>query len=98
MKQTAVFPGRCLQAGGAIASLAEEIQRLGAKALVVAGGAAERVIVPRHLAAWRERIAVTVERFAGECSDEEIERLGLAAFPGDPYRTVLRKYGHNSRS
>ncbi|NUQ65356.1 MAG: glycerol dehydrogenase [Pirellulales bacterium] len=75
MKQTAIFPGRYLQAEGAMGSLAEEVQRLGTNALVVAGGAAARTLVPRHLSAWRERIAVAVERFGGECSDEEIRRL-----------------------
>lgn len=75
MKQTAIFPGRYIQAEGAIGAIAEEIERLGGKALVVAGGAAEKTLVPRHLSAWRERIAVVVERFGGECSEEEIQRL-----------------------
>lgn len=75
MKQTAIFPGRYIQAEGAIGSLADELQRLGTNALIVAGGTAERSIVPRHLPAWCERMAVTVERFGGESSDEEIERL-----------------------
>ncbi len=33
MKQTAIFPGRYVQAEGAIGMLAEEVQRLGANAL-----------------------------------------------------------------
>jgi len=79
MKQTAIFPRRYIQAEGALASLAEEVQQLGARALIVAGGTAERAIVPRHLAAWRERVAVSVERFGGECSEEEIQRLTKVA-------------------
>jgi glycerol dehydrogenase len=75
MKQTAIFPGRYIQAEGAIESLAEELQRLGTNALVVAGGTAESAIVPRYLSAWRERMSVAVERFGGECSDEEVRRL-----------------------
>ncbi len=79
MKQTAIFPGRYIQAEGAIGSLAEEVQQLGANALIVVGGTAERAIVPRHLPAWRERVAVTVERFGGESSEEEIQRLTKVA-------------------
>jgi glycerol dehydrogenase len=79
MNQIAVFPGRYVQGEGAIAALAEEVQRIGARALVIAGGSAEKAIVPRHLEAWRNRIPVTVERFAGECSDEEIQRLAEVA-------------------
>jgi glycerol dehydrogenase len=75
MKNIAIFPGRYIQAEGAVESLAEELQRLGSNALVIAGGAAQRTLVPRHLPAWRQRIAVTVERFGGECSEEEIQRL-----------------------
>jgi len=75
MKQTAIFPGRYVQAEGALADLAEEVQRLGSNALLVAGGTAQESIVPRHLSAWRERLAITVERFGGESSDEEIQRL-----------------------
>jgi glycerol dehydrogenase len=79
MKQIAVFPGRYIQAEGALAGLGEEVQRLGPRALIVAGGTAERAIVPHYLAAWRERIAVTLERFVGECSEEEIQRLTKVA-------------------
>ena len=37
MKQTAIFPGRYVQAEGALEGLGEEIQRLGSKALLVVG-------------------------------------------------------------
>ena len=79
MKQTAIFPGKYVQSEAAIESLAEEIQPLGDKALIIADGTAEAVLVPRCLPAWRERLAVTVERFGGESSDEEIERLTKVA-------------------
>jgi hypothetical protein len=65
MKQTAIFPGRYIQADGATQSLAKELRQLGANALIVAGGTAEKVIVPRHLPAWRERMTVTVDCFYG---------------------------------
>ena len=75
MKQIAIFPGRYIQAEGAIGTLAEEVQRFGAKVLIIAGGTAEKSLVPRYLPAWRERVAVTLQRFGGECSDEEVQRL-----------------------
>jgi glycerol dehydrogenase-like iron-containing ADH family enzyme len=43
--------------------------------LLIAGATAERSFVPTYLPAWREKFQVTVERFGGECSDAEIERL-----------------------
>ncbi len=83
MKQTAIFPGRYVQAEGAIADLGEEIQRLGSKALVIAGKTAEDKIVPAYLPAWRNLVGVTVERFGGESSEEEIQRLtGVAKAHG----------------
>lgn len=78
-KQTAVFPGRYVQAAGALESLGEELQRLGSKALVVASGTAQRELLPRYLPAWRTQLPVSVERFGGESSEEEIARLAAAA-------------------
>lgn len=79
MKQTAIFPGRYIQAEGALQFLAEELQQLGSNALVIAGGTAQQSLVPTYLSAWRQRLAVTVERFGGECSDEEVQRLAAVA-------------------
>jgi glycerol dehydrogenase len=79
MNQTAIFPGRYVQAAGALESLGEELRRLGSHALVIAGATAERNLVPGHLPAWREQLTVRVERFGGESSDAEIGRLaGIA--------------------
>ncbi len=75
MKQTAIFPGRYVQGEGALGELGEELARLGKNALIIAGGTAERSIVPPHLPAWREKLKVSVESFGGECSEEEIDRL-----------------------
>lgn len=79
MKQIAGFPGRYIQGEGTLASLAEEVRRFASRALVIAGGTAARAIVPVHLAAWREHLAVSVEPFGGECSDEEVARLTALA-------------------
>jgi glycerol dehydrogenase len=75
MKQTAIFPGRYVQQEGALESLGEEVERLGSHALIVAGGTAQRSIIPNHQASWTERFQIAVEGFTGECSDEEIARL-----------------------
>jgi glycerol dehydrogenase len=79
MQQTAVFPGRYVQGKCALAQLGDEIARLGGNALTIAGGTAERSLVPTNLRTWRERFQITVERFGGECSDSEIERLRAVA-------------------
>ena len=51
------------------------MSRLGANSLGVAGGTAHPSIIPTYQPAWNERFKVTVERFCGECCDEEIARL-----------------------
>ena len=79
MKQTAIFPGRYVQREGALLDLGEEAARLGTNALVVAGGTALESIVPTYQDLWSERFKMTLERFGGECSDDEIDRLtGIA--------------------
>ena len=64
-----------MQSAGALGQLAHEMTRLGRRTLVVAGGTAERELLPQYLPAWREHLDLVVERFAGECSDSEIDRL-----------------------
>ena len=61
MKQTAIFPGRYVQAEGALEGVAEEIHRLGSKALLIAGNTAEKKILPAYLPAWQKLISVTVD-------------------------------------
>ena len=68
-----------MQGQGSLAELGEEVSRLGRTALIVAGGTAHKTIIPAHLPAWREQFQVQVEPFAGECSDQEIERLSRTA-------------------
>ena len=79
MKRTAVFPGRYVQAEGALSQLGQEVGRLGHNVLIIAGGTAVGSIIPRYLPAWREQLELTVESFGGECSDGEIERLAQIA-------------------
>ncbi|MCY2989394.1 MAG: iron-containing alcohol dehydrogenase, partial [Planctomycetota bacterium] len=79
MKQTAIFPGRYVQSEGALADVGDEVSRLGTRALVIAGGTAHDSLLPSFLPHWSERLQLTVERFGGECSDQEIERLTQVA-------------------
>ena len=79
MKQTAIFPGRYVQQAGALRELGAEVSRLGTRALVVAGGTAQKSIIPAYQPAWSERFKVTVEPFGGECCDDEIARLTAMA-------------------
>ena len=79
MKQTAIFPGRYVQAEGALADLGDEVARLGTRALVIAGNSAKDSLIPTFLPRWGERVQLSVERFGGECSDREIERLTQVA-------------------
>jgi len=79
MKQTAIFPGRYVQAQGALSELGDELAGLGNNALIVAGGTAHKSIIPHYLPAWQQQFAVTVEPFGGECSDAEIDRLAAVA-------------------
>lgn len=79
MMQTAIFPGRYVQADGATASLGDEAARLGKNVLIIAGKTAETSILPPYLSEWRERVDLSVEPFGGECCDEEIERLSGVA-------------------
>lgn len=79
MKQTAIFPGRYVQVAGALAGLADEVQHLGSRVLLIAGATAADKLIPPFLPAWRKLVNLTVERFGGESSEEEIERLASVA-------------------
>jgi glycerol dehydrogenase len=82
MKQTAIFPGRYVQSAKALSELDAEVARLGQNALIVAGGTAHKSIIPKFRPVWETRFTAKVERFGGECSDEEIERLTAVARGG----------------
>lgn len=79
MKQTAIFPCRYVQQENALSQFGEEVVRLGSQALVIAGGTAAKSVVPTYESVWSKRFQLTIEPFAGECSDEEIQRLAKVA-------------------
>ena len=75
MLTTAIFPGRYVQGARALAVLGDESSRLGARPMVV-----EDAFVRDHLhedmtAALSKVQGARFERFAGECSQSEIDRL-----------------------
>ena len=78
-QQTAIFPGRYVQAEGALQTLGKELKRFGTNALMIAGGTAMKTVIPALMPVWREQFEVTAEPFGGECSDDEITRLSRLA-------------------
>ena len=80
MITTAIFPGRYVQGAGAIEhSLAEELSRLGRKALILEDPVVHQKLGPQINSALQGKIAYQVEVFNSECSDEEIERISALA-------------------
>ena len=75
MLYTSNFPGRYLQGQNILSKLPEETGRMGKKAFVIAGGTAASSILPALLKEWKNKLDAKVEKFNGECTDEEIKRL-----------------------
>ncbi len=72
MIATSIFPSRYVQGAGALALLPEEARRLGDTALAVV----DPMVLPALGAvAQQGTIVIALDRFGGECSDEEIARL-----------------------
>lgn len=75
MLYTANFPGRYIQGQNILGKLPEETAKMGSRVFIIAGGTAFSSILPPLLKEWKGRIDAKVEKFTGECSDEEIKRL-----------------------
>jgi len=72
MITTSIFPSRYVQGADALALLPEEARRLGDTALAVV----DPMVLPALGAiAQQGTIVIALDRFGGECSDEEIARL-----------------------
>jgi glycerol dehydrogenase len=78
MIATTIFPGRYVQGYEAIKRLGSEAARFGQQLFLIADPFAYDELLPGFQAELEESVSVTVERFGGECSDEEIERLTAA--------------------
>ncbi len=70
---SAVFPGRYIQGPGAISVLPEWIEKLGKKAILIAGKTALLDIVPVMLK--KDTGEIIVDAFNGECTLKEIHRI-----------------------
>ncbi|HAT1684033.1 TPA: glycerol dehydrogenase [Klebsiella oxytoca] len=80
MMTTAVFPGRYVQGSGAIEySLADEILRLGEKALILQDPVVNQKMGDKINTALKGKLNFHTEIFNRECSDEEISRVSLLA-------------------
>ncbi len=79
MISTTIFPGRYVQGNGAIGHLGEEAARLGRAAFLICDPYVYDELLPRFRKDVEQAVETTVERFTGECSDEEIDRLAVVA-------------------
>lgn len=79
MITTTIFPGRYVQGYEALSRLGKEISRLGKEAFVICDPYVYENILPDFREGVEQEVSTTPVRFAGECSDEEIERLAAAA-------------------
>lgn len=75
MISTTIFPGRYVQGSDALKRLGGEMSRLGRKGLLICDPFVFDRLLPDFRPSIEEAIEITVERFGGECSDEEIGRL-----------------------
>lgn len=76
MLSTTIFPGRYVQGFDAVKSLGKEAVRFGKKAFLICDPFAHDQLLPDFKANIEREVAIVIERFLGECSDEEIGRLG----------------------
>lgn len=82
MITTTLFPGRYIQGYDAINRLGSEMQRFGSAALVISDPFVYDSLLPNFRDRISADIEVQIERFGGECTDEEIDRIaGIACYP-----------------
>jgi glycerol dehydrogenase len=75
MISTTIFPRRYVQGYDALTILGEELKRLGRNALLICDPFVYDQLLPGIKGNIGESVKVQVEKFNGECSDEEIERI-----------------------
>ena len=75
MLTTTIFPGRYVQGSDALQALGEEVQRFSRRALFLIDPSVMENVLPSFEGVLEETLDYRVERFKGECSDEEIERV-----------------------
>ena len=82
MLTTTIFPGRYVQGSDALQALGEEVQRFSHRALFLMDPFVMENILPSFEGVLEEALDYRVERFRGECSDEEIERVAQVVRDG----------------
>ena len=75
MISTTIFPGRYIQGCGAIQELGREMARFGGRGFVICDPFVFDSLLAEFRGALERELEIRVERFGGECCDEEIERL-----------------------
>ena len=79
MISTTLFPGRYVQGSGALARLGQEVSRFGKSCFVVCDPFVHDRLLSEFLPEMDKQLKVALEKFTGECSDEEIARLATIA-------------------
>lgn len=82
MIRTTLFPGRYVQGAGAMRRLGQELRRFGPKSLIVCDPFILEHVFPQFRGEIEQAAELQVERFGGECSEEEIARLVAVAREG----------------
>lgn len=75
MKSTTLFPGRYVQGADALKRLGKEILRLGDHGFVICDPFVYENLLPGFQLEMESAVKISVQRFEGECSDEEVMRL-----------------------
>lgn len=84
MMTTTIFPGRYIQGYGAIRRLGPEIARLGKAGYLICSPTVYGKLLPAFKGEVEQHVKMTVEKFGGECSFQEIERLSKLARGNKP--------------
>ena len=75
MISTTIFPGRYIQGYEAIKRLGPEIVRLGKVGYLICSPTVYGKLLPNFRDTVEKHVKLVVEKFGGECSNEEIDRL-----------------------
>ncbi len=75
MITTTLFPGRYVQGPEALKRLGKEVSRFGKNAFVICDPFVYENLLSGFKAEMEAEINVVLEKFEGECSDEEIDRI-----------------------
>jgi len=69
-----VFPGKFIQGEGLIAELGEMMNSFGEKGLILASSTVKRKVLDKYSAGY-SKSNINIEKFKGECSEKEINRV-----------------------